>query len=166
MRFEQSVYRYDEDDVIRRILAIMGLPSPPPEKARTCAETLLDGDLMEKLLAMLPDAGVMQAQHRRILRERVASLLAMLDAPKIEPTAEQIQCDKQLGQSLHVACPKTRTSVDIHAGIGAIYYRSDAATGTFISQVAPITGPGMDRRRDYLISVVEMTRNTVEQTFS
>jgi hypothetical protein len=39
-------------------------------------------------------------------------------------------------------------------------------TGTMISQVAPITGPGMDTRRDYLLSVLNAGRTTLEQQFS
>jgi hypothetical protein len=160
MRYEHSICRYDQEDVIRRVFALMGFPSPPPGKARQCAEEILKpGGFIERAAPLSPNGSDVIAQ-----RGRLAALLVVLDAPKIKPTAEQVADDKQAGQSLCVVSAQLRSSVEIHAGIGAIYYRTEG--DSLISQVAPITGSGMDRRRDYLLSVIETTRDTMEQTFS
>lgn len=152
MRFKHSICRYDEDDVVQRVFALMGFPPPPPGKARQCAEEVLKMGAFEKMTNVIVQCG------------RLAVLLKMLDAPRIEPTVEQVKDDKQIGKSLCVVSAQARTSVEIHAGIGAIFYCVES--DTLVSQVAPITGAGMDRRRDYLISVLETTRDTLERTFS
>ena len=165
MRFKHSICRYDADDVVRRVFALMGFPDPPLGKARQCAEAVLkEGGFVDMLAASIPNGtnGAVVIAHR----QKLTLLLKMLDVPRIEPTVEQVKDDKQLGQSLAVVCPRTRASIEFHAGIGAIFYRADLTTDTLVSQVAPITGEGLDRRRDYLLSVIETTRNSLEQTFS
>ena len=160
MRFENSICRYDADDVVRRVFGLMGFPPPPPRKARQCAEEVLKvGGFVERMAIPSPNGGDVIAQ-----RGRLSALLKMIDAPRIEPTAEQVKDAKQLGQSLSIVSTQIRAIIDIHAGIGAIYYRAES--DTLFSQAAPITGRGMDRRRDYLCSVIEATRDTMEKTFS
>ena len=157
MRFKHSICRYDQDEVVRRVFTLLGFPDPPPGKARLCAEEVLKkGGFVDMV-----GASALIAQ-----RERLAALLTMLDVPRIEPTVAQVKDDKQLGQSLAIVCPRTRASIEVHAGIGAIFHRAELETDTLVSQVAPITGEGLDRRHDYLLSVIETTRNSLEQTFS
>ena len=162
MYVKHSICRYDADDVVRRVFALMGFPEPPPGKARqVAAEILKPGGVVDRLAEVSSRRTTVLAH-----RGRLAVLLTMLDVPRVEPTVDQVNDDKQLGQSLAVVCPHTRASVEIHAGIGAIFYRAEIETDTLVAQVAPIAGEGLDRRRDYLLSVIETTRNSLEQTFS
>lgn len=162
-RFSHSICRYDEEEVIQCVFAIIGFPPPPPGTARQCAEEILAVgsalDAIDLLAAMTPQGNEVLGQ-----RARISDLLVLLDAPKIEPTIEQIRDPRLLGRTLFVISMRKRTGVEIHAGIGALYYRKEAEI--LISEAAPITGSGMDHRRDYLTSVVEATRDTLEQTFS
>lgn len=155
VRFENSICRYDEDTVIRCVFVLVGFPSPPLGKGRVCLEELLKpGGAFERMSAVPPQ------------RERppMKDLLLILSAPRIEPTVEQICSDRQVERTLFFMGTRPKVGVAIHAGIGAIFYRGEI--DRLISEVAPITGAGMEKRRDYLCSVIEATRDTLEQTFS
>jgi hypothetical protein len=117
------------------------------------------GGFVERFATSVPNGNDVIAQ-----RPRLAALLETLDASRIEPTVEQVRDDKQLGQSLCVVSAQRRVAVELHAGVGAIFHSGEG--GDLISQVAPITGSGMDSRRDYLLSIIETTRDTLERTFS
>jgi len=161
MRFEHAICRYDEEELICRAFAILGIPPPPADKARMCAEAIVKaGDLIAEVVSALsPNGDAVREQQAR-----VAEILVMISAPKVEPTLAQVKDDKQLGRSLCLASVQQRASVEIHAGIGAIYHV--VVGDTLVSRLAPINGPGMDRRRDYLVSVVETSRDAMERTFS
>ncbi len=159
-RFAHSICRYDQDDVIRRVLALLGFPPPPPGQARECADDVLRKDgLVEALAAVVPHSGTVLAQ-----RAHLAAFLKLLDVPRRVVTPDQVNGSTLIGKSLLVASKERRVAVEIHAGIGVLFH--DGETGTMISQVAPITGPGMDTRRDYLLSVIDAARTTLEQQFS
>lgn len=152
MRYENATCRYDANDVIERVLILMGLPPPPAGRARECAEMIL----RSPIVVLLPGSD----EHR----ERIALLLKIIDASIVTPTSAQVQDPTQLGESLFVVGLKTRTGVEIHAGVGAVFYR--AASDTLFSEVAPITGTGLSMRQDYLHSVIEAARDVLESTFS
>jgi hypothetical protein len=159
-RFEHSICRYDQDDVIRRVFAIMGFPLPPPGKARVCAdEVLRKGGVTDVLAAIVPHGAAVLAQ-----RAKLVGFLEMLDVPRIVLTADQVNGATLIGRTLCVASKEARVAVEIHAGIGVLFHHGE--NGTLISQVAPLTGTGMDTRRDYLLSVIEAARSTLEQHFS
>ena len=159
-RFEHSICRYDQDDVIRRVFSLMGFPVPSSGEARRCADAFLrEGGFAEGLATLLPHGPTILAQ-----RAKLAGLLEMLDAPRIALTADQVNGTTLIGLSLCVASKERRAAVEIHAGIGGLFHHGES--GTLISQIAPLTGPGMDMRRDYLLSVVEAARGTLEQQFS
>jgi hypothetical protein len=158
--FEHAICRYNQDDLIRRVFTLMGFPSPPRGKARVCAdEVLKKGGVVEAVAAVMPNSNDILAQ-----REKLAGFLEMLDVPKIVLTADQVNAPTLIGRTLCVASRSRRAAVEIHAGIGALFHCGER--GTLISQVAPITGTGMETRRDYLLSVVEANRTLLEQQFS
>lgn len=159
-RFEHSICRYDQDDVIRRVFSIMGFPLPPAGKARACAdEVLRKGGVTDVLAAIVPHGAAVLAQ-----RAKLADFLELLDTPRIVLTADQVNAPTLIGRSLCVASKERRVAVEIHAGIGVLFHQGE--NGTMTSRVAPITGPGMETRRDYLLSVIEAARTTLEQHFS
>jgi hypothetical protein len=152
MRYENSICRYDEDRVIERVLVIMGLPTPPAGKGRACVEEIL----RSPMLTMLADS--------KVLCDRLTLLLEILGTPVIEPTLKQVQDPTQAGRSLCVLGVQSRIGVDLHAGIGAVFYR--ASSDTLFSEAAPITGTGLAMRHDYLCSVIEAARDVLERSFS
>lgn len=159
-RFSHSVCRYEQEDVICRVFGLMGFPPPPPGLARRCAEEVFKvGGTLDALAGETPQGADLIGR-----RAKISDLLTLLDAPKIEPTRDQVRDPTLLGRTLFVMSAASRVGVEIHAGVGAIFYRKDG--DTLVSEVAPITGTGMDMRRDYLLSVIEATRDTLEQTFS
>jgi hypothetical protein len=151
MRFESTVGRYSEDTVITRVFALLGFPPPPAGTARACAEAILK---VSRFTPMVP------AEHGA----RVADLLKILDAPMLEPTIDQVNGLTCLGPFLCIVGTRIRDAVEIHAGVGAIFHHGEV--DVLFSQAALITGVGMDRRRDYLLSVIELGRDKLEQTFS
>lgn len=161
MRFENAPCRYAKDDVIVRAFDILGLPPPIDGQVRRCAETL----------SRMPDVLLEQNTHPNELRQQrayVQRLLEFLDAPVVEPTEVQIQDKKSAFLSLNIVSVTRRVAVELHAGIGAMYHRGTRSkeVDSLYSEVAPITGAGMDMRRAYLISVMEVARDALEMTFS
>lgn len=154
-RFEQSIRRYDEDEVIAGVLTIAGFMPPSLSVARQVATELLT--VGGRFDAITPP--ILLAQ-----RDRISNLLALLDMPKVEPTADQVRDSKTLTKTLCVASKVTQTAIEIHAGIGAVFYRMKPDTLVF--ELAPCTGKGMDKRREYLVSVIEASRDVMEQLFS
>jgi hypothetical protein len=90
--------------------------------------------------------------------------LKLLDTPDVEPTFDQVHSATTITKTLFVASKLTHTAVEIHAGIGAVFYRMKP--DTLVSELAPRTGGGMDKRQEYLRSVVEAGRDALEQLFS
>jgi len=147
-RFENSVCRFDEDEVLRRIFLIVGIEPPPIGKSRGYVERILK-----------------TADCPKDFRERFTGLMKILDAKTIEPTASEVSGETCVGPSLCVVNPLPAIgAIELHAGIGAIFRHGNG--DTLFSKVAPITGPGLDRRRDYLLSIVEAGRHDMETTFS
>ncbi len=159
-RFEYSICRYDQEDVICRVFALIGFPPAPSGTARACVEDVLqEGGFIEAVAATVPHGNGILAQ-----RAKLALLLELLDVPSIMLTPDQVKNPTLIGRTLCIASKEKRSAVEVHAGIGVLFHHGE--NGTLTSQSAPITGPGMDMRRDYLRSVVEAARSTMEQQFS